>query len=223
MMKNDKKYLLFSAAFLLAFVVWTFLLFIVDVDAIGPNGSCVGFSKINEACHKFFGENFSLYYITDWLGLVPVAFVFVFAFLGLFQVLKRKSFFKVDSSLLITGAFYIAVLAVFLFFESFVVNYRPVLINGVLEASYPSSTTLLTCTVIPSAVILLRARIKNRAMRLLISVSLFSFLLFMVAARLVSGVHWLSDIIGGIFISAGLVLIYTFFIIKYPDRVKQSG
>jgi undecaprenyl-diphosphatase len=34
----------------------------------------------------------------------------------------------------------------------------------------------------------------------------------MVAARLASGVHWLTDIIGGILLSAGLVMIYDFLI-----------
>ena len=100
------------------------------------------------------------------------------------------------------------VLLQYLFFEYFVVNYRPVLINGYLEASYPSSTTMLVMCVMPTAVMQLSRRMKSRkyakAAARLISV----FTVFMVIGRLVSGVHWATDIIGGAILSVGLVWVY---------------
>ena len=193
---------------LAAFILWAIAISLIDVQPIGPQGSIVGFATLNSFVHNLTGTHMTLYVITDWLGLVPVAFGFGFAALGLAQWIKRRSILKVDRSILILGGFYIATLAAYLFFESYVVNYRPVLIEGYLEASYPSSTTLLVLCVMPTAIMQLRGRIRNHALRKAVTSAITSFIVFMVAGRLVSGVHWLTDIIGGILLSAGLVMIY---------------
>ena len=208
-MKNtDKKKLLTGVGFLAAFVLWTVLVSLIDVRAIGPNGSSVGFAALNGYVHERIGVNIPLYTITDWLGLVPVGVAFSFAILGLVQWIKRKSLFKVDRSLLVLGGFYIVVITAYIFFEVVIINYRPVLIDGYLEASYPSSTTMLVMCVMPTAMMQLRARIKNDVFRWCVMISIALFTAFVVIGRLVSGVHWLSDIIGGALISAGLVMIY---------------
>ena len=131
-----------------------------------------------------------------------------FATLGLVQLIKRKSLFKVDHSILILGVFYLVVLAVFLLFERIVINYRPTLINGFLEASYPSSTTLLVTCIIPTAMIQLSSRIKSKSASIAVNGALGTFAIFMVTARLISGVHWATDIIGGLLISVSLVTAY---------------
>ena len=208
-MKNtDKKKFIVGAGFLAAFVLWTVLVRLVDVHAIGPNGSSVGFATLNGYVHNFTGVNFPLYTITDWLSLVPIGVAFGFAMLGLAQWIKRKSLLKVDRSLLALGGFYVVVLAAYIFFEIVVINYRPVLLGGYLEASYPSSTTMLVMCVMPAAMIQLHARIENDVFRRCVMISIAVFIAFMVIGRLMSGVHWLSDIIGGALISAGLVMIY---------------
>ena len=208
MKRTGKKRIFVGVSFLAAFVLWTVLVSFVDVRAIGPNGSSVGFATLNGYVHKFTGVNFHLYTITDWLGLVPIGVAFGFAMLGLAQWIKRKSLLKVDRSLLALGGFYVVVLVAYIFFEIVVINYRPVLIDGYLEASYPSSTTMLVMCVMPAAMMQLRARIKNRVFRRCVMISIAVFIAFMVIGRLVSGVHWLTDIIGGALISAGLVIIY---------------
>ena len=193
---------------LAAFALWTIAIQWIDVQPIGPRGSAVGFATLNGFVHNLTGTHMTLYVITDWLGLVPVAFGFGFAALGLAQWIKRKSMLKVDGSILILGGFYIVTLAAYLFFESYVVNYRPVLIEGYLEASYPSSTTLLVLCIMPTAMIQLRDRIKQPMFRKCVSIAITAFMVLMVIGRLISGVHWLTDIIGGILLSAGLVMIY---------------
>ena len=150
-----------------------------------------------------------LYTVTDWPGLVPVGICLAFALLGLGQWIRRRSLRRVDRSILVLGGFYLVVIFCYLFFEAFVVNRRPVLIGGVLEASYPSSTTLLVLCVIPTAIMQLRGRIQNSALRRCVSGSISVFTVFMVAGRLLSGVHWFTDIIGGILLSAGLILLYS--------------
>ena len=197
-----------ACGFLAAFLVWTAAVCFVDVRAIGPQGSEVGLAGLNQWVHQLTGVHMTLYTITDWLGLVPIAFALAFALLGLFQWIGRKSIWSVDRSILILGGFYTVVLAAYLFFEKFVVNYRPVLIEGVLEASYPSSTTMLVLCVMSTAVMQLRARIKKPVVRRWVSAGIHAFTVFMVVGRLISGVHWFSDIVGGILLSAGLVLLY---------------
>ena len=208
-MKNKKRKLLCAALLMLgAFVVWTLLVCFVDVEAIGPQGSEVGFSALNQFVHRATGVNMTLYTLTDWLGLVPIFTAFGFAVLGLCQWISRRSILKVDRSILALGVFYIAVISVYVFFEFAVINYRPVIIEGVLEASYPSSTTLLTLCVMPTAAIQLRRRMKKGAFRHALALAIWGFSAFMLASRLLSGVHWVTDIIGGVLLSASLVFAY---------------
>ena len=135
-------------------------------------------------------------------------FVFGFALLGLIQWIKRKHLLKVDYNILILGGFYIIVMAVYVLFEMFVVNYRPVLIGGILEASYPSSTTMLIMCIMPTTIMQFNARIKNNVLKRFVASAIIAFIVFMVIGRLVSGVHWFTDIIGGALLSTGLVLMY---------------
>lgn len=207
----SKKKILNAAILFAAFVLWTAALRFIDVQAIGPNGSSVGFATLNGGFHKFTGVHLSLYTITDWLGLVPVFTALAFAILGLAQWIGRKSLFRVDRSLFVLGGFYVLVIAAYLFFEAVPLNFRPVLIEGRLEASYPSSTTLLVLCVMPTAWIELRSRIKNDALKRIVFVVIAVFTAFMVIARLISGVHWLTDIVGGALLSAALVALYVAF------------
>ena len=208
MKKKNKRLFWIGAGLLAGFVLWTVLICFVDVQAIGPEGSSVGFSTMNGFIHELTGVNWFLYTVTDWLGLVPIGVAFGFAVLGLVQWIKRKSLLKVDRSILTLGGFYIVVMAVYILFEIVVINYRPTLINGYLEASYPSSTTMLVTCVMPTAMMQLRTRIKNNLCRRCVMLVIAVFIAFMVIGRLVSGVHWISDIIGGALFSAGLVMIY---------------
>ena len=208
MNKQQKQKFYLAAGFLAAFVLWTAAVCLIDVQAIGPQGSSVGLAAVNRWFHERTGVHMSLYTITDRLGLVPLGFVAGFALLGLIRWIGCKALRKVDFSLLVLGGFYLAVLAGFVLFELFPVNYRPVLIDGVLEESYPSSTTMLVMCVIPTAVLQLQGRIKNRTLRRGVILLSAAFLVFMVLGRLLSGVHWLSDIIGGGLLSAGLVMLY---------------
>ena len=207
-MKRTQKSLAASLGFLGAFVLWTAVLCLVDVQPIGPRASFVGLAGINRLVHSLTGVHMFLYNLTDWLGLLPAGICMGFGILGLSQWVKRKSIRKVDFSILVLGGFYLVTALVYCFFERVVINFRPVLIGGILEASYPSSTTLLTMCVMPTALMQLRARIKARWLRSTVSYAVKAFSVFTVIARLLCGVHWFSDIVGGILLSAGLVMMY---------------
>ena len=207
-MKNTKRTFAPAVGLLTAFVLWTAAVCMIDVQPIGPLESEVGFAALNGFVHRLTGVHLSLYILTDWLSIIPLGIVAGFGLLGLRQWVRRKDLRRVDGSILALGGFYLVVMALFLFFEQAVVNYRPILIEGVLEASYPSSTTMLVMCVIPTAMLQLSARIKSRPLRLCALTALALFLVFMVAGRLISGVHWFTDIVGGALLSAGLVALY---------------
>ena len=208
MKTNAKKSLFSGLIFISLFTIWTFLIQLVDVQNIGLNNSNVGFATFNTWFHSLTGVNFTLYNITDWSGLVPIFICMIFAMLGLVQLIKRRSLIKVDLDIIILGVYYIIVIFGYLIFEMFPINYRPILINGFVEASYPSSTTLLVLSVMPTLVFQANRRIKNPTIIKVITILSAIFSLFMVIGRLISGVHWFTDIIGSIFLSFGLFYLY---------------
>ena len=193
---------------LAAFVLWTWAVCTVDVQPIGPLDSAVGFARLNGFVHRLTGVHLWLYDLTDWLSLIPFALVGGLGILGIVQWIRRKSLLRVDRSLLILGGFYLAVLAVYWFFEVWTVNYRPVLINGLLEASYPSSTTMLALCVLPTARMQLRCRIRNPLLGRCIGWLLVCLTVLLVVGRILSGVHWFTDSIGGVLASGGLAAGY---------------
>lgn len=185
MKKRSQKNLCAAIGLLASFVLWTFAVSHLDVQTIGPNGSSVGFAALNGFFHKLTGVHMALYTVTDWLGLVPLCFVLGFALLGLVQLIQRRSIVKVDYSILVLGGFYILVMVAYLLFEVVVINYRPVLIDGRMEASYPSSTTMLVMCVIPTAMMQLNARVKNKTIQKTVLGILLAFTVFMVIGRFV--------------------------------------
>lgn len=209
MKRFSKAKLIIGALFVLVFLIWTILVLFIDVKAIGPNETRVGFSTFNSWFFTLTGVNMTLYYATDILSLVPFFVIFGFALLGLVQLIKRKSLFRVDFDILMLGAHYISVLFSYLLFEIIVVNYRPILIESQMEASYPSSTTMLIMTVMVPLAMQINYRIKNRYIKLLILILISIFTAFMIIGRILSGVHWSSDIIGGMLLSIGYIFIYS--------------
>lgn len=207
-MKVDKKKLWVGCGLFALFVMWTALVLFVDVNTIGPEESSVGFATVNGWFHRCIGLHLHLYTLTDWLSLVPVGLPGMFGVMGLLQWIKRKRIPAVDRSILTLGVLYAVTAAAFLFFEMFPVNYRPVLLNGVLEASYPSSTTMLVMCIVPTAAMDLKDRIRNRCIASFVFWILMGFAFFMIVCRLLSGVHWLTDIVGGLLFGGGIIAMY---------------
>ena len=204
---NYKKRLICAVCLLSAFVIFTALVCCVDVKAVGADNTNVGFAGLNMYVHRLTGVHLGLYYLTDWLSLVPLGAVPFFAAVGLIQWIRRKSLLKVDRSLLALGALYALAGAVYLLFESFAINYRPILIDGALESSYPSSTTMLVLCVVPFSASYIAARVKNKTFKRIVSVMANSFTALMIIARLVSGVHWFTDIVGAVLAGLSLVML----------------
>ena len=208
MKTNKKKSLTFGVAFIFAFTIWTILIQTIDVHPVGLKGTNVGFATFNTWFHSVTGVNMTLYTITDWLGLVPVFIGMIFGFVGLVQWVRQRKLLKVDFDIRVLGIYYIIVIFCYLIFEMIPINYRPIFINGFMEASYPSSTTLLVLGVMPTLTFQVNHRAKSVIFKKFIMIFTVLFSAFMVIGRLVSGVHWITDIIGSVLLSAGLFYIY---------------
>jgi len=208
MKENGKRFLWFGIAFVVVFAIWTTLIQIIDVQPRGVNGTDIGFATVNSWFHKLTGVHMTVYVLTDWLGLVPVFVCMLFGCIGFIQLVKRRSLVKVDYDILLLGIYYIVVIAGYLIFEVIPINYRPILIEGRVEASYPSSTTLLVLSVMPTLIFQVKCRVENEVVKKVICILTVLFIVFTVAGRLICGVHWLTDIVGSILLSVGLFWIY---------------
>jgi len=206
-MSTKKRNFIISTILILLSVVYTILVKVVDVKPLGVNETNIGFASINQFVFKKIGVNMIWYYITDWLGLIPVFTAMIYALIGCVQLIKRKSIFKVDKEIIILGLFYIIVISVYVFFEKVIVNYRPILMNGFLEASYPSSHTLMTICLCGSSIVVNKKLFNNKITKLMNMLSLV-IVMITVIGRLLSGVHWFTDILGGILISISLLITF---------------
>ena len=206
-MKKEKLYRLMVFCIIIS-IIYTILVKFVDLSAIGPNNSVVGFATMNGFFNNLIGYNESWYKISKYLGIIPFLIVGFYGIIGLIQLIKRKSIKKVDMKILLLGWLYILLGLIYVYFEIIIINYRPVLDNGVLEASYPSSHTMLAIVITMSSLFISKYYIKNKNLNK--SFNLFSTTLMftIVISRLLSGVHWISDIIRGIIISITLLILY---------------
>jgi undecaprenyl-diphosphatase len=206
--KNAKKYFIFGAISFVLFAVLTVLVKTVDVRAVGPMGSEIGLSEINTYFRDLIGVNMKLYDMTELLGYLAIAVAVYFAGFGVGQLAKRKSIKAVDPDIIVLGGFFAVVICAYVFFEIVVINYRPIITEGKLEASFPSSHTMLSFCVFGGAIHQLLNRISNKALRV-VSVSVCAVLIAAtVVGRLLSGVHWFTDIIAGAALSVSLLLFY---------------
>ena len=216
-MKKNKKMLLVAVLFLMLFAAFTAVVMTVDVRPIGPEGTSVGLATLNGAVAAKIGVrdgqfvyNEGFYKISKYLGILSLAVAGLFALYTIVQMICRKGVCKADPSLLWLMGFYVVVLGLYLLFNKIPINYRPVILpEEGLELSYPSSHTLLACSIFPTAFVQLRRLLKEKkTLRTLACVLCVVLPVAIVCTRLLSGVHWLTDILGSIVLSASLVCFY---------------
>ena len=204
-MNKKKRNFLISTILILLALIFTILVKVVDVKTIGVNETNIGFATLNQFVFKTTGVNMIWYHITDWLGIVPIFMAMFYAMIGVMQLIKRRNILKVDKEIIILGLFYIVVISLYVFFEKVIVNYRPILMNGFLEASYPSSHTLMTICLCGSSIIVNKKLFNNKITKFIDGLSVV-IIFTTVIGRLISGVHWFTDIIGGMIISIALLM-----------------
>ena len=206
-----KKKFITSAVCFGLFLLLIVLLKTVDVAAVGPEGTEIGLSKLNVAAHDLFGENLGWYKVTNILGYLAILIALGFAAIGGLQLIRRRSVLKVDKEILLLGCLYVVTVIFYVLFEKVIVNYRPILMpdGEGIEASFPSSHTVLSCVILGSGLFLLKKYTKkNKTIQLVLTVVFAVMLALIVAGRLISGVHWFTDIVGGVLLSAALLNAY---------------
>ncbi len=209
-MYRNKNYTLRSGLFLVLFIVFTIVIKVVDVKSVGPMDTKVGLATVNAAFHNLTGTNMFWYKMTEFLGIVAIAVACLYALLGLTQLLKTKKITEVDEEILCRGIIYFVVIILYVLFEKVIINYRPIIMPGEVlpEASYPSSHTMLICTIMGCNILSVGRLIKNIQHTNVIKIMSIICIVLTVFGRLVCGVHWLTDIIGGVLISCALVSAY---------------
>lgn len=216
---NKKRNIILSVVLTIISIIYTYLVKTVDVANVGPNNSAIGFSRLNTFFRDLIGSNMTIYKITEILGLFVILIIGVYALIGLIQLIKRKSFFKVDREIYIIGVLYVLMAVVYIFFEKFIINYRPILIDGELEASYPSSHTILALCTCISSLIISRKYLKDNYLKITDILTIL-LLLGVFVGRVKSGVHWISDILGGVIIASTL-LMYFYTIYNFKRRNQR--
>ena len=213
---NRKTKWIISGIFLALFLLWIVLLKTVDVRPVGPAGTSIGFATVNEAFQEAFTFNKLLYTVTKLLGVLTIAVAGAFAIFGVVQWIQRRKLLRVDLEIRNLAVLYVVFAALYVFFEKVIINYRPMIMPDETdpEASFPSTHTMLVCVVMGSTILLLRRYIHNDVLRLVLQIVSALIIVVMVVGRLLCGVHWLTDIIGGVLISAALVSAYAAMIDK---------
>ncbi len=216
---NKKSLFLCFLATVLA-IIFTVLVKVVDVRPVGPESSLVGFATLNSAFHELTSFNQSLFSVTEHLGLLLIPIVAFYVTLGVVQLVKRKSLKKLDRTLLLLAGFYAVVAVIYLLFEKIAINFRPVLFDGALEPSYPSSHTLFAICLCGSAILVNRVLFSDKSYIRAVNLALGAIAILIVIGRLLSGVHWLTDIVGGLLISATLLSWFNFYLSSAKSRRK---
>lgn len=214
---DTRGYFIISAIYFAAFIVFTCFVSFYDVSSSGVNGTNIGFSTLNTSFHEFTGVNMPLYDLTNVIGVGIFVLMAFFAFLTVMQSIVRRSVKEADTNLLLVCLFYVLLLIVYFVFEKIVINYRPILMDGQQEASYPSSHTMLALCVLITAIIQFNRLFRGGLPKYIAGIILIALAALMVICRMWSGVHWFTDIIGGGIISISLIFFYCGFLSKFED------
>ena len=207
-----------SYIFASLFIVFSLWIRLFDVQPVGPEGSAIGFAGLNVAVHELFGMHLFWYKLTQLLGVTAIAVAAVFAVVGFIQLVQRKSLLKVDKKILMLGVIYILVILLYVLFEKIPFNYRPVVLDPAegLEPSYPSTHTMIILTIFGTAIGVIGDYLKNAKLVLLLKIICLVIMAVTIVGRLICGVHWFTDIAGGVIISL-------FFINLFKDLTKEPA
>jgi len=222
-MKENKKYFIMSAVLLVLFVIFVILAKTVDVAAVGPMGSEIGFASINKSAADAIGYNESIYNVSKSLSYFGIAVMVVFGLFGAMQLYYKKGPKNVDKDLYALYGLYVLGLIVYIVLEKVVINSSPVFSNG-LKVSYSSFYIILAVAFMGAAIVEFNARLKAKKVKIIVLTLCILDGIGLLVTRLVSGVHWVTDVIGTLLISVACFLLFLgVFNVIVQNKKKNSS
>ena len=218
------------------FFAYTCACLMVDVAQFAPqsvNGDAIestqttdiGFQKLNLSVHNALGFRQVFYRLSEYIGYLALLAGACIGLIWLLRLIKTKKLLGVDAGLNAAIAAMALMVVFYVLFEALKLNFRPVILDDGLEASYPSSHTLLGCVVFGCAAMVSADIFKDKGLARSVSALCYIIAAVLTLFRALSGVHWISDIIGGVILSAAILSLAHF--IKYvltemPEKQPQA-
>ncbi len=196
MKKIINLYTILGFSFLALFLLLIILLSI-DRATITFAGKEVGLSHLNNLVSYKFDD--TLDKVSDVLFYFSFSGVILGVVLGIMQLVKNKSLFAVDTKILFFGIFVILAIIFWLVFDKGLkINYRPI---DPTEGSFPSTHVFMTTFFMLAAHNLLCSLFKGNNIVKYGSLAVaIIFIVLVTIFRVSSGMHYITDVIGGLFI-----------------------
>ena len=227
MKKNKLKInAILSGVLTLCFVLFTILVKCVDTAYVGATDKKIGFSSLNAIFYNNIQVSDLFDKLSDVLMIISIAIIALAVVVSVVQLVKRKSLKKIDREFYAFAIVLVLMVCVYVMFEIIDLNFRPVLIDGKVEASYPSSHTMLELTVFMCLMVYGLSNLKSNKQKIICSLVLGALIIAVVLFRVLSGMHWATDIIASIILSLMLtsyyILINAIFL-KFEDKNEKQG
>lgn len=187
----------------LILLIFTILVSFVDVKIYNVTNTEIGLYSLNKI---FLVNSINSNYIniiSNGIFLICLLVIILMLLLITFEYFKTKKINKNNLNFIIH--FLIMVLIWIIFDKILIINYRPILINGNIEGSYPSTHVMVSTFVLLFLSDKLKKIFKNDKIFYIISIGL---IIIQSISRILLTMHWFTDIIGGLLI--GCLLFFTF-------------
>lgn len=187
----------------LILLIFTILVSFVDVKIFNVTNTKIGLYSLNKI---FLVNSINSNYIniiSNGIFLICLLVIILMLLLITFEYFKTKKINKNNLNFFIH--FLIMVLIWIIFDKILIINYRPILINGNIEGSYPSTHVMVSTFVLLFLSDQLKKIFKNDKIFYIISIGL---IIIQSISRILLTMHWFTDIIGGLLI--GCLLFFTF-------------
>lgn len=208
MSEKTKNGFLLTVILLVGFLIYTMCVMHVDAKPMGLDGTKIGFASLNVPIHQFLGFNKVFYYLSKGIGVITFVVAGFFAALTVIEMVIRKGIFKADQSLYALCVIYVLVIIAYVLFDKIAINFRPIDMGEGLEPSYPSTHTMLAVVVFVTGAIQLKYRLDESVIKKTVIIVLYALNGLMILFRMLSGVHWFTDILGGVIIGVVFISLY---------------
>lgn len=143
---------------------------------------------------------------TDIILYAAIILIAVFALLGLYQWISRKSLKKVDRALrLIPLPLILMVITYFIFDKLWILATAP---NDPTKPSFPSTHVMVVATIFLLTALILPRYLKSKPLRLTLDFLMLALFAVVAVGRIIIGAHWPADVACGAVFAAIFATVY---------------